>query len=117
MYHKLFLAQLLSTYRLYKSIKQGAGEMVSDENSGVYQMLTLSPIKDFNLIPGFDDTSSEELRVKASQAKQDPVLLQEYQKMLYDKMSSHRQLYASLFTRARPEAFRQLLPENNSTLC
>lgn len=58
--------------------KQVAGEMSSWESSGLWKLSALSPMKDYPLIPGFEDTSPEELRVGAYQAKHDPALMQEY---------------------------------------
>ena len=52
--------------------------MAAWEKSGLWQLSALSPMKDYPLFPGFEDTAPEELRVAAYQAKSDPASFQQY---------------------------------------
>jgi len=58
--------------------KQVGAEMTSWDKSGMWQLSALSPLKECSLLPGFEDTSPEELRVGAYNAKENPTALQEY---------------------------------------
>ena len=52
--------------------------MISWDKTGLWQLSVLSPMKEGPLFPGFEDTSYEELRVSAYQAKSDPAAFQQY---------------------------------------
>ena len=54
------------------------GEMSSWESSQLWQLSSLAPMKEIPLIPGFENTSPEELRVLAYQAKGNAALMQAY---------------------------------------
>ncbi|KAF2366211.1 Nucleoporin FG repeat [Trinorchestia longiramus] len=88
-------------------VKQVSGEMSSWESAGLWQLSALCPMKEFPLIPGFEDTSYEELRVAAYTAKSNPTAMQEYQNMLSEKMMRHKQLRDALRS-ATPEAVQIL---------
>lgn len=58
--------------------KQVGAEMNTWEKTGQWLLSSLCPMKEYPLVPGFEDTSYEELRVAAYLACTDAAAMQEY---------------------------------------